>query len=119
MWAGCREQSMMAMIAITNCLLLLLLCVCLCLTYSSAGAADKACHVWGMQHILPGANSSSNGCSSVTQPSHLLASQCKPAAVGAMAFDPVAELLCAGHSDGVVSIWNCCYSTTQCGTIFE
>ena len=82
------------------------------------GAADKLCHLVGLQHLLPRSNSSSNGCSSLVQPSQLLGSQRKPAAVGAMAFDPVAEVLCAGHKDGIVSAWNCCYST-QCGTILE
>lgn len=43
--------------------------------------------------------------------SPLLASHRRTAFVGAMAFDPVTELLCSGDSNGIVSVWNC--STAQ------
>lgn len=77
--------------------------------------------MWGLQGLLPsvsGSASSSGGLSTSNQLSRLLASQRTPADVGAMAFDPMAELLCSGHRDGIVSVWNCSYST-QCSTIFE
>lgn len=96
-------------------------CVCGC---CRAGAADNGCHVWGLQGLLPSggsggsSSSSSGGLSTSAQLSRLLASQRTSADVGAMAFDPTAELLCAGHKDGAVSVWNCSYST-QCSTIYE
>jgi WD40 repeat protein len=75
--------------------------------------------VWGLEGLLPSSSgSSSNGLSSTGQLSRLLASHDTPAAVGAMAFDPMSELLCSGHKDGTVSVWNCSHST-QCSTIFE
>jgi hypothetical protein len=33
--------------------------------------------------------------------------QAQPAAVSALVMDPVAELLAAGHCDGMVSVLNC------------
>jgi hypothetical protein len=76
--------------------------------------------VWGLQGLLPsGGSSSSGGLTTSTQLSRLLASQQTPADVGAMAFDPMAELLCAGHRDGIVSVWNCSSYSTPCSTIYE
>lgn len=74
--------------------------------------------MWGLHGLLPNTGSSHGMASTSSQLSTLLGSQRARADVGAMAFDPMAELLCAGHKDGIVSIWNCCYST-QCSTIFE
>lgn len=76
--------------------------------------------MWGLQGLLPcaGGGSGSGVAANTGRLSALLGSQQAAADVGAMAFDPMAELLCAGHKDGIVSVWNCSYST-QCGTIFE
>lgn len=77
--------------------------------------------MWALQGLLPsgGSSSSTAGLTTSAQLSRLLASNQTPADVGAMAFDPVAELLCAGHKDGIVSVWNCSSYNTQCSTIYE
>lgn len=76
--------------------------------------------MWGLQGLLPSGGSSGSGSLTTSaQLSRLLASQQMPAAVGAMAFDPMAELLCAGHRDGIVSVWNCSSYSTQCSTTYE
>jgi hypothetical protein len=88
-----------------------------------AGSADKVCHVWGLQGLTTGgggSSSSGTACSTTAQLSQqLLASQRRRASVGAaMAFDPMVEVLCAGHSDGIVSVWNCCHSP-HCSTYVD
>jgi WD40 repeat protein len=107
-----------------------------------SGASDKSCHVWGLQQVIDGGSCSGGGSGSsnaggmpldhnrsavsaggssssgqrLQQHHHaqqLLASQRKRADVAAMAFDPVGELLCSGHRDGIVSVWNCSFSMQQ------
>eukprot|EP00775_Hariotina_reticulata_P004478 gene4478-4732_t len=63
-----------------------------------SGALDKTCHIWSVPDVL--------SCSQ-QQPPRLLASQPRPAVVCSMAYDPVSEVLCSGHRDGLVSVWNC------------
>jgi hypothetical protein len=69
------------------------------LTVALAGAADSTFAVWSLPSVL--------ACSPMRMPQPLSTQQARLAAVSAMAIDPVAELLAAGHCNGMVSVLNC------------
>jgi hypothetical protein len=54
--------------------------------------------VWHLPDVL--------SCSPASAPQPV-SSQARAAAVSVMAMDPVAEMLAAGHSNGLISVWNC------------
>jgi hypothetical protein len=77
---------------------------------TGAPVSSNSASSFGSSWDAPGSSTSSGSSGSAASVRHpsspLLARQVQTAAVGAMAFDPVTELVCSGHSDGVVSVWN-------------
>jgi WD40 repeat protein len=69
--------------------------------FCCVGALDKTCHIWSIPDVL--------SCTQ-QQPPRLRSSQPRPAIVCSMTYDSVSELLCSGHRDGLVSVWNCSFN---------